>query len=135
MLRLDCDVITHGQNMHSSRPHVLCVGDDRETAGLIAEELAGRGFRVSTAFDGGREAVGAILTRQPDIALVDVTMPVTSGFERLVADACHGQGRRRSVDRAVTAAMRRLEIPGLQEAAARRIDAGFRGATTNAHGG
>jgi hypothetical protein len=31
--------------------------------------------------------------------------------------------------------MRRLEIPGLQEAAARRIDAGFRGATTNAHGG
>jgi DNA-binding response OmpR family regulator len=61
---------------------VLCVDDDREIAGLIAEELADRGFRVSTAFDGG-EALEAILTRQPDIALVDVTMPVMSGFDLL----------------------------------------------------
>ncbi len=61
---------------------MLCVDDDREIAGLIAEELADRGFRVSTAFDGG-EALEAILTRQPDIALVDVTMPVMSGFDLL----------------------------------------------------
>ena len=68
--------------MNESRPHVRCVDDDRETVGLIAEELLDRGFRVSTAFD-GEEGFQAILTRQPDIALVDITMPVVSGFHLL----------------------------------------------------
>jgi DNA-binding response OmpR family regulator len=75
--------------MSDLRPHVLCIDDDRETAGLIAEELVDRGFRVSLAFD-GEEGFQAILTKQPDIALVDVTMPVLSGFgllERLIAIA------------------------------------------------
>jgi DNA-binding response OmpR family regulator len=75
--------------MSDLRPHVLCIDDDRETAGLIAEELVDRGFRVSVAFD-GEQGFQAILTQQPDIALVDITMPVLSGFdllERLVAVA------------------------------------------------
>src|ERR1700761_1703751 len=75
--------------MSDLRPHVLCIDDDRETAGLIAEELVDRGFRVSMAFD-GEEGFRAILTEQPDIALVDITMPVLSGFdllERLVGAA------------------------------------------------
>jgi DNA-binding response OmpR family regulator len=75
--------------MSDLRPHVLCIDDDRETAGLIAEELVDRGFRVSVAFD-GEQGFQAILTEQPDIALVDVTMPVLSGFdllERLVGVA------------------------------------------------
>jgi DNA-binding response OmpR family regulator len=73
--------------MAGSGPHVLCVDDDRETAGLIAEELVDRGFRVSIAGD-GEEGFQAILTTQPDLALVDVTMPILSGFdllERLVS--------------------------------------------------
>jgi DNA-binding response OmpR family regulator len=75
--------------MSDLRPHVLCIDDDRETAGLIAEELVDRGFKVSMAFD-GEQGFQAILTKQPDIALVDVTMPVLSGFdllERLVGIA------------------------------------------------
>jgi DNA-binding response OmpR family regulator len=68
--------------MNESRWHVLCVDDDRETAGLIAEELVDRGFRVSLAFD-GEEGFQAILNKHPDIALVDVTMPVLSGFDLL----------------------------------------------------
>jgi len=75
--------------MTELRPHVLCIDDDLETAGLIAEELVDRGFRVSTAFD-GEEGFQAILAEQPDIALVDITMPVLSGFdllERLVGIA------------------------------------------------
>src|SRR5271166_3546882 len=75
--------------MTELRPHVLCIDDDLETAGLIAEELVDRGFRVSTAFD-GEEGFQAILTEEPDIALVDITMPVLSGFdllERLVGIA------------------------------------------------
>jgi DNA-binding response OmpR family regulator len=73
--------------MAASGPHVLCVDDDRETTGLIAEELVDRGFTVSIASD-GEEGFQAILTKQPDLALVDVTMPVLSGFdllERLVS--------------------------------------------------
>ena len=75
--------------MAGLRPHVLCIDDDRETAGLIAEELVDRGFRVSIAFD-GEEGFQTILAKQPDIALVDITMPVLSGFdllERLIGGA------------------------------------------------
>jgi DNA-binding response OmpR family regulator len=68
--------------MTDVRAHVLCVDDDRETAGLIAEELVDRGFRVSMAFD-GEEGFQAILSKRPDIALVDITMPVLSGFDLL----------------------------------------------------
>jgi DNA-binding response OmpR family regulator len=68
--------------MNDVSPHVLCVDDDRETVGLIAEELAERGFRISMAFD-GEEGFQAILARQPDIVLADVTMPVLSGFDLL----------------------------------------------------
>jgi DNA-binding response OmpR family regulator len=68
--------------MAGLRPHVLCIDDDRETAGLIAEELVDRGFRVSIAYD-GEEGFQAILTETPDIALVDVSMPVLSGFDLL----------------------------------------------------
>src|SRR5271165_5514569 len=63
-------------------PQVLCIDDDRETVGLIAEELVDRGFRVRMAFD-GEEGFRAIVAKQPDIALVDITMPVLSGFELL----------------------------------------------------
>jgi DNA-binding response OmpR family regulator len=80
--------------MTGSGAHVLCVDDDLETAGLIAEELVDRGFRVSTASD-GEEGFRAILTKKPDIALVDVTMPVLSGFallERLARLGPHVRG-------------------------------------------
>jgi DNA-binding response OmpR family regulator len=75
--------------MADPRPHVLCIDDDRETAGLIAEELVDRGFRISLAFD-GEEGFQAIVAEEPDLVLVDITMPVLSGFdllERLTAAA------------------------------------------------
>jgi DNA-binding response OmpR family regulator len=61
---------------------VLCIEDDRETAALIAEELAERGYDVAVAHD-GREGFAAILKFQPDIVLSDISMPVMSGFELL----------------------------------------------------
>ena len=75
--------------MGDLRRHVLCIDDDRDTAGLIAEELVDRGFKVSIAYD-GEQGFQAILTRPPDIVLADVSMPVLSGFdllERLTAIA------------------------------------------------
>ncbi len=61
---------------------ILCIEDDRETAGLIAEELVDRGYEVSVAHD-GREGLAAILRGMPDLVLCDISMPVMSGFELL----------------------------------------------------
>ena len=38
--------------MAHARKKILCVEDDRETAALIAEELAERGFEVRIAHNG-----------------------------------------------------------------------------------
>jgi DNA-binding response OmpR family regulator len=75
--------------MGDLRRHVLCVDDDRDTVGLIAEELVDRGFKVSMAYD-GEQGFHAILEKQPDIVLADISMPILSGFdllERLTAIA------------------------------------------------
>jgi DNA-binding NarL/FixJ family response regulator len=61
---------------------ILCVEDDRETAALIAEELADRGYEVTLAHD-GREGFAAILKTMPDLVLSDISMPAMSGFELL----------------------------------------------------
>jgi DNA-binding NarL/FixJ family response regulator len=68
--------------MQQTPKKVLCIEDDRETAVLIAEELAERGYDVAVAHD-GREGFAAILKLQPDIVLSDISMPVMSGFELL----------------------------------------------------
>ena len=68
--------------MTLARKKVLCIEDDRETAGLIAEELVERGFDVSLAYN-GREGLAAVLQAKPDLVLCDVSMPALSGFEVL----------------------------------------------------
>src|SRR5579871_1058086 len=68
--------------MPETRKKVLCIEDDRETAALIAEELAERGYDVHIAHD-GREGFSAILKLMPDLVLSDISMPVMSGFELL----------------------------------------------------
>ena len=61
---------------------VLCIEDDCETAALIAEELADRGYEVSVAHT-GRDGLAAILRASPDLVLADVNMPGMSGFDLL----------------------------------------------------
>jgi len=61
---------------------ILCIEDERDTAELIREEFSGRGYVVSTAFD-GRQGLVSILRETPDLILCDVNMPVMSGFELL----------------------------------------------------
>ncbi len=65
-----------------SQPRILCIEDDRETASLIAEDMAERGFDVVIAH-GGEEGFAAILRTHPDVVLCDVNMPGMSGFEVL----------------------------------------------------
>jgi len=67
--------------------HILCIDDDQETAGLIAEELVERGFKL-TVVHSGKAGLAAILRESPDLVLSDISMPGVSGFdllERLVA--------------------------------------------------
>jgi DNA-binding NarL/FixJ family response regulator len=61
---------------------ILCIEDDRETAGLIAEELADRGFEVALA-NSGQEGLMAVMRSTPDLILCDVGMPTMTGFEVL----------------------------------------------------
>jgi DNA-binding response OmpR family regulator len=68
--------------MLKARKTILCIEDDCETAALIAEELADRGFAVSVAHD-GREGLAAILRQTPDLVLCDISMPFMSGFDVL----------------------------------------------------
>jgi DNA-binding response OmpR family regulator len=68
--------------MAQAERKILCIEDDRETGGLIAEELRERGFDVSMAH-GGQEGLMAIMRSTPDLVLCDICMPGMSGFEVL----------------------------------------------------
>ena len=68
--------------MEEPRKKILCIEDDRETAALIGEELADRGFEPMFAF-GGHEGFVAVLKHRPDLVLCDINMPTMSGFELL----------------------------------------------------
>jgi DNA-binding NarL/FixJ family response regulator len=68
--------------MRAPPNRVLCIEDDCETAGLIAEELMERGYEVGVAHN-GRDGLAAILRAPPDLVLADVSMPAMSGFDLL----------------------------------------------------
>ena len=68
--------------MTVDRSRILLIEDDRETAGLVAEELVDDGFEVVLAHDGA-SGIAAIFRHAPDLVLCDVSMPAMSGFEVL----------------------------------------------------
>lgn len=68
--------------MTTLQPVILCIEDDKDTAGLLAEDLSERGYRVLQAHDGG-EGLRMILGSQPDLVLCDINLPVMSGFDIL----------------------------------------------------
>jgi DNA-binding response OmpR family regulator len=68
--------------MAEPRKRILCIEDDRETAALIVEELADRGFEPIVAYSGA-DGFAAIIKHKPDLVLCDINMPIMSGFEVL----------------------------------------------------
>jgi DNA-binding response OmpR family regulator len=68
--------------MALSQPVILCIEDDKDTAGLLVEDLAERGYRMLVAHDGG-EGLRLILAERPDLVLCDISLPVLSGFDIL----------------------------------------------------
>src|SRR5438105_7661079 len=63
---------------------VLVVDDDAAIRNLITEVLVEEGFAVADAAN-GREALDRIAAHLPGLVLLDLQMPVMSGWEALMA--------------------------------------------------
>jgi len=61
---------------------VLVVEDEADIRELLADTLADAGYQVVQATDGG-EGLTCALTKNPDVVLLDVMMPVLDGFQVL----------------------------------------------------
>jgi len=62
------------------RPHtILCVDDDRPYLASLARFLRRRGYEVS-CHESAREALAALSEIRPDLAIVDLMMPVIDGL-------------------------------------------------------
>jgi signal transduction histidine kinase/DNA-binding response OmpR family regulator len=64
----------------SAHGTVLIVDDNAQAVELLAGYLAGTGYHVLRAY-GGKEAVRTARTARPDLVLLDLMMPDTSGFD------------------------------------------------------
>jgi two-component system KDP operon response regulator KdpE len=61
---------------------LLIIDDDKGLDQLLSDYLAGQGYSVRIA-ENGRLGLRAMYDRQPDIVLLDVTMPEKDGWETL----------------------------------------------------
>ena len=62
--------------------NLLIIDDDRGLDQLLSDYLAGQGYTVRAA-ENGKLGLRAMYERQPDIILLDVTMPNKDGWETL----------------------------------------------------
>ena len=81
-----------GQAASERAATVLVVDDDAKLGELVAEYLGNEGFRVEVEGDGER-AVARILSKQPDVVVLDAMLPGTDGFDvcRRVRDRFPGR--------------------------------------------
>jgi DNA-binding response OmpR family regulator len=61
---------------------LLIIDDDKGLDELLGDYMAGQGYSVRTA-ENGKLGLRAMYERQPDIVLLDVTMPEKDGWETL----------------------------------------------------
>jgi two-component system, response regulator PdtaR len=69
--------------------HLLIADDDRVILATLSEDLIAHGYQVQTAFNGA-EAVAACKQNRPDLAILDIRMPVMSGIDaaRVLREEC-----------------------------------------------
>ncbi len=65
---------------HTDGPHVLVVDDDERLRRLLARYLSENGFRV-TAAENAAEARARLAFLEPDVLVLDISMPGESGLE------------------------------------------------------
>ena len=63
-----------------ARLRLLLVHDEPELTQQVSEELAKLGFEVDVAIDPA-DAIGHVLSRIPDVVLVNLALPRDSGYE------------------------------------------------------
>lgn len=63
-----------------THPQLLIADDDRVILTTLAEELMAHGYRVQTAVDGA-EVVSKCEKNAPDLAILDIRMPLMDGIE------------------------------------------------------
>jgi CheY-like chemotaxis protein len=61
-------------------PKILVVDDEPDVVMLIATTLRGEGFDVIPAYD-GLEALDKAALEKPDLIILDIMMPMMSGYE------------------------------------------------------
>jgi diguanylate cyclase (GGDEF)-like protein len=64
----------------SIKPRILVVDDEEPIRKIVTFQLEKAGFDVGSCAD-GKEALGAVAERQPDLILLDVMMPNMDGYE------------------------------------------------------
>jgi CheY-like chemotaxis protein len=99
------------------RPSVLVVDDDQAIREVIAEVLRDEGYEVRCA-ENGAQALREIHCEQPpDLVLLDLMMPVMSGWE--VLEELQSNGTHSHIPIVVVSAM---TAPGAHEHLAKPID-------------
>ncbi|WIG96776.1 response regulator [Myxococcus sp. SDU36] len=63
---------------------ILVVDDEMDIAEAVKSILEDEGYRVVTCAN-GREALDCLKDARPDLAIIDVMMPVMNGFETIRA--------------------------------------------------
>lgn len=63
-----------------SKAKILVVDDEPDVVTLIERTLKSEGYEVVCAYD-GISAVDLVSTEKPDLVLVDIMMPMMSGYE------------------------------------------------------
>ena len=63
-----------------AKPKILVVDDEPDVVNLIMYTLDGEGFEVLCAYD-GISALDMVETERPDLVLLDIMMPMMSGYE------------------------------------------------------
>ncbi|HEY5946094.1 MAG TPA: GAF domain-containing protein [Kofleriaceae bacterium] len=66
--------------IHGLKRRVLLVDDNRDAAEMLAELLRAAGHEVVVAFD-GPSALGTLPAFTPDVALLDIGLPVMDGYD------------------------------------------------------
>lgn len=63
-------------------PHILLADDDVELCDLLAQYLTAEGFEVAAVHD-GQQAISALQSSSYDLLILDVMLPLLTGFEVL----------------------------------------------------
>lgn len=62
------------------KPRILIADDERDVVDLVRNRLELKDYEVLSAYD-GQEALDKIRSEKPDLIVLDIMMPLKSGYE------------------------------------------------------